>query len=91
MTRLFDWFGDRSMRWMQPYQHGAGLGDPSSVLGADRRGSTLVASLLLVPQIGTELLPQTDSGNFKSPIKMPVGTALANDRTRRCSRPKRSC
>src|SRR5438128_3862810 len=35
------------------------------------------ASFLLVPQIGTELMPQTDSGDFTVTIKMPVGTALS--------------
>jgi len=35
------------------------------------------ASLLLVPQIGTELMPATDSGDFTISVKMPVGTALA--------------
>jgi HAE1 family hydrophobic/amphiphilic exporter-1 len=35
------------------------------------------ASLLLVPQIGTELMPATDSGDFTINVKMPVGTALA--------------
>lgn len=40
------------------------------------------ASLLLVPQIGTELMPQTDSGDFTVTVKMPVGTSLATtDRT----------
>jgi HAE1 family hydrophobic/amphiphilic exporter-1 len=35
------------------------------------------ASLLLLTQIGTELMPPTDSGDFNISIKMPVGTALA--------------
>jgi HAE1 family hydrophobic/amphiphilic exporter-1 len=35
------------------------------------------ASLLLFPQIGTELMPATDSGDFTISIKMPPGTALA--------------
>ncbi len=35
------------------------------------------ASLLLVPQIGSELMPQTDSGDFSVSIKLPPGTALA--------------
>ena len=35
------------------------------------------ASFLLVPSIGTELMPQTDSGDFQIQVKMPVGTALA--------------
>ncbi|HLJ54677.1 MAG TPA: efflux RND transporter permease subunit [Chthonomonadaceae bacterium] len=41
-------------------------------------GAVLVtcASLLLVPQIGSEMLPQTDSGDFQVIVKLPVGTAL---------------
>ncbi len=35
------------------------------------------ASFLLVPYIGSELMPQTDSGDFTVLVKMPVGTALA--------------
>ncbi len=35
-------------------------------------------SLLLLPQIGTELLPPTDSGNFTINLRMPVGTALSD-------------
>ncbi len=39
-------------------------------------------SLLLVPQIGTELMPATDSGDFQVSLKMPIGTALSEtDRT----------
>jgi len=35
------------------------------------------ASLLLLPQIGTELMPATDSGDFTVSVKLPPGTALA--------------
>jgi HAE1 family hydrophobic/amphiphilic exporter-1 len=43
-----------------------------------------VASLMLFPQIGTELMPATDSGDFSINIKMPPGTALAKtDQTMR--------
>jgi HAE1 family hydrophobic/amphiphilic exporter-1 len=35
------------------------------------------ASLFLYPLIGSELLPQTDSGDFQVQIKHPVGTAFA--------------
>lgn len=35
------------------------------------------ASFLLVPQIGTEMMPQTDSGDFTITVKAPVGTALS--------------
>jgi hydrophobic/amphiphilic exporter-1 (mainly G- bacteria), HAE1 family len=38
-------------------------------------GITL-ASCLLIPQIGSELMPQTDSGDFTISIKMPIGTSF---------------
>jgi HAE1 family hydrophobic/amphiphilic exporter-1 len=34
------------------------------------------SSFLLWPWIGTELMPQTDSGDFRINVKMPIGTAL---------------
>ncbi len=34
-------------------------------------------SFLLWPMVGTELMPQTDSGDFSITVKMPVGTALS--------------
>jgi len=36
----------------------------------------LFCSLILKPLIGTELMPQSDSGYFSVNIKLPVGTAL---------------
>ena len=35
-------------------------------------------SFLLIPQIGSELLPQTDSGNLQVNVKLPPGTPLAD-------------
>ena len=35
------------------------------------------ASWMLVPLIGSELMPQTDSGDFTITLKMPPGTALS--------------
>lgn len=43
-------------------------------------GVTLL-SLLLAPQIGTEMMPTTDSGDFSMTIKMPPGTALSQTNT----------
>ena len=40
-----------------------------------------LASLLLLPYIGTELLPVTDTGDFTVTIKLPPGTALATTNT----------
>ncbi|MEI6916257.1 MAG: efflux RND transporter permease subunit, partial [Armatimonadota bacterium] len=34
-------------------------------------------SMLLATQIGTELMPKTDSGDFSIDVKLPIGTALA--------------
>lgn len=34
------------------------------------------SSFLLWPMVGTELMPQTDSGDFRIQVKMPAGTAL---------------
>jgi HAE1 family hydrophobic/amphiphilic exporter-1 len=34
------------------------------------------ASFLLKPMLGSELMPQTDSGDFSATIKMPVGTSV---------------
>ncbi len=41
-------------------------------------GATLAtaASFLLVPLLGSELMPETDSGDFRVQVKMPIGTAL---------------
>jgi HAE1 family hydrophobic/amphiphilic exporter-1 len=36
-----------------------------------------IASFMLVPMIGTEMMPVTDSGDFNVTIKLPVGTAVA--------------
>jgi HAE1 family hydrophobic/amphiphilic exporter-1 len=35
-----------------------------------------LGSFLLFPLLGTELMPQTDSGDFTINVKMPIGTAL---------------
>ncbi|HEY3412537.1 MAG TPA: efflux RND transporter permease subunit [Armatimonadota bacterium] len=35
------------------------------------------ASFALLPFVGSELMPQTDSGDFRVSIKLPIGTALS--------------
>jgi HAE1 family hydrophobic/amphiphilic exporter-1 len=37
---------------------------------------TLGGALLLLPMVGRELIPSTDSGDFQVSLKLPVGTAL---------------
>lgn len=36
-----------------------------------------IASFALVPYVGSELMPQTDSGDFRVFVKLPIGTALS--------------
>jgi HAE1 family hydrophobic/amphiphilic exporter-1 len=77
VTRVFDWFGDRFYALDRSYHRGLGwaLGHRLWIV----IGALVVmgATFLLIPQIGTEMLPQTDSGNFTVTIKLPVGTALS--------------
>ncbi len=76
VTRVFDWFGDRFDALDASYHRGLQWGLKHRlwiIIGAI--GIT-TSSFLLVPYIGTEILPQTDSGNINVLIKLPVGTAL---------------
>jgi HAE1 family hydrophobic/amphiphilic exporter-1 len=74
--RVFDWFGERFYALDRAYHRRLewALGHRWLVVGG--AVAAMAATLLLVPQIGTEMLPQTDSGNFTVSLKMPVGTAL---------------
>jgi HAE1 family hydrophobic/amphiphilic exporter-1 len=38
-------------------------------------------SLLLIPYIGVEMMPQTDSGDFQLNVKLPIGTSFAKTDT----------
>ncbi len=77
LTRIFDWFGDRFDALDASYHRGLQWALKHRVIIVGVGVLTLVASALLAPQVGTELLPQTDSGNFNVILKMPIGTALA--------------
>ncbi len=77
ITRVFDWFGDRLDALDAAYHRGLQWGLRKRlwvILGAIGISG---ASFLLIPYIGTEVLPQTDSGNINVLIKLPVGTALS--------------
>ncbi|HLK61369.1 MAG TPA: efflux RND transporter permease subunit, partial [Chthonomonadaceae bacterium] len=78
VVRLFDWFGDRYAALDRVYHRALGwaLGHRAWIIGGAL--AVTAATFLLVPQIGTELLPQTDSGNFTVTVKLPVGTALSD-------------
>lgn len=74
--RLFARAGDVFNSWDHAYRNGLrwAIGHRLwIVLGA---AGISALSFMLVPQIGTELMPQTDSGDFTCRIKLPLGTAF---------------
>ncbi len=75
VTRSFNWFGNKLAALDASYHRGLvwALKHRWLVLGA--AVAVTVVSFLLVPMIGTEMLPQTDSGDFTVNVKHPVGTA----------------
>lgn len=75
MTRVFDWFGDRFYAIDTSYRHGLSWALKHRVWVVLGACVLMGATFLLVPLIGTEMLPQTDSGNFTVNMKLPVGTA----------------
>lgn len=77
VTRLFDWFGDRFDALDRSYHNGLNWAIHHRFIVIAGAVGISAASFLLVPYIGTEVLPQTDSGNMNVLIKMPVGTALS--------------
>ncbi|HLV81393.1 MAG TPA: efflux RND transporter permease subunit, partial [Chthonomonadaceae bacterium] len=78
LERLFATFG----RWLNAldnsYRHGLGWALRHRIWIIGGALAITAASFLLLPQIGTEMMPQTDSGDFTVTIKMPVGTSLAD-------------
>jgi HAE1 family hydrophobic/amphiphilic exporter-1 len=84
LIKIFDWFGRKFNALDVSYHKGLhwALGHRFLVVG----GAFLICGLsfMLLPLIGSEMLPTTDSGNFTVNVKHPVGTALAiTDRTMR--------
>ncbi len=77
-VRRYERFAERYERWLR-----AALDHKVPVVGAI--AVVFVASLLLTPMIGTELFPQTDSGQFIINFRAPLGTRieLTEDLTKR--------
>jgi HAE1 family hydrophobic/amphiphilic exporter-1 len=77
VERLFDRFG----RWFGVIDHAYRRGLQWALHHRfwTIAGAVAVSGfgLLLVPQIGTELLPPTDSGSFSVDIRLPPGSALS--------------
>jgi len=77
VTRIFDWSGRKFNDLDASYHRGLMWALKHRFLVLFASIAITGASLLLVPMVGTEMLPQTDSGNFTVGLKYPVGTALS--------------
>ena len=77
LQRFFDWSGEKFDALDNSYRNGLvwSLKHRWMVVGGAFGACGL--SLLLVPYIGIELMPQTDSGDFQFYLKMPIGTSFA--------------
>lgn len=75
--RFFHWAGERFTALDDSYHRGLqwALKNRWQVVGGAFGVTAL--SCLLIPFIGTELMPQTDSGDFQMRVKLPIGTSLA--------------
>ena len=75
--RVFDVFG----RWLDnldaSYRNGLTWAIKHRIIVIGIAAAVTLFSFLLIPQIGTELMPATDSGDFQVRVKMPPGTALS--------------
>ena len=77
LIRFFDWSGNKFNEMDASYHRGLQWGIRHRLIVLGVAFGITGASFLLVPMVGTEMLPQTDSGNFTVGLKYPVGTALS--------------
>lgn len=78
VTRIFDWFGDKFNKMDASYHKGLNWALHHRLLVLGGAIGITAASFLLLPLIGSEMLPATDSGNFTVNLKLPVGSAFSN-------------
>jgi hydrophobic/amphiphilic exporter-1 (mainly G- bacteria), HAE1 family len=76
VSRVFLWFGHKFTELDRAYHRGLLWAIKHRWLVLGSAVAVTAVSFLLVPMIGSEMLPQTDSGDFQIIIKLPVGTAL---------------
>ncbi|MBS1721546.1 MAG: efflux RND transporter permease subunit [Armatimonadetes bacterium] len=76
LTKVFDWFGERFNAFDRNYRGVLSWALHHRALVLALAGGSVLLSVLIWPMIGSEMLPQTDSGDFTVNVRMPVGTAL---------------
>jgi HAE1 family hydrophobic/amphiphilic exporter-1 len=77
LQKFFDWAGDRFDAMDESYRNGLRWALRHRFLVVGSAFAACGLSLLLVPLIGVEMMPQTDSGDFQMSLKMPIGTSVA--------------
>lgn len=75
LSKMFDWAGKRFHALDNSYRNGLIWAIRHRWWVLVGAGMVTVVSLALWPMIGTETLPQTDSGDLMMRVKLPVGTA----------------
>ncbi len=77
LMRIFHRFGEWLDALDSVYRKGLQWAIHRRLLTLGIAGAITAGSFVLVPFIGSELMPMSDSGDFNISIKMPVGTALS--------------
>jgi hydrophobic/amphiphilic exporter-1 (mainly G- bacteria), HAE1 family len=78
VTRIFDWFGDKFNKMDASYHKGLSWALHHRLMVLGGAVGITGASFLLLPLIGSEMLPATDSGNFTVNLKLRVGSAFSS-------------
>lgn len=82
LDRMFYGFGAWFNRLDASYRNGLDWAIHHRMYVVIGAVAVTLGGLSLVPLLGTELMPSTDSGDFTVGVKMPIGTALeTTDRT----------
>ncbi|MBI1757445.1 MAG: efflux RND transporter permease subunit [Fimbriimonas ginsengisoli] len=76
LTRLFDWFGGKFNAVDAAYRRGLAWAIHHRGWVLTGAGLSIVACLPLIPLLGSEMLPATDSGDFSVSVRLPIGTSL---------------
>ncbi|MDR3707650.1 MAG: efflux RND transporter permease subunit [Capsulimonadaceae bacterium] len=79
--RVFRKFGQWFDALDESYRHGLRWALKHRLTVVSFAAGITALSLLLAPQIGVELMPATDSGDFQINLKLPPGTALGQTRS----------
>ncbi len=82
LTKLFDSFGRFFNRMDESYHRGLAWAIKRRWLVLGSVVGLTVAVFPLVPFIGSETLPKTDTGDFTVRVRLPIGTALETTTTK---------